>query len=259
MEKMMSELIVKKFSSGLVTNEDGIDHDAIRQYTAGMTQTYLRQGKGIIVVTSGAIAAGRQRAEAINGREAMLKMTTQQLATCGTIAMFGAWEAAWEEQGVLSGSVAVTHRQLAGRSLWKRFSNRHEKRVFAQTLKDNRESGMATNTNESDAISIAELFKENDGLGCHVSMTANADEYQMFTKNGGLVDENGQLVSVINNGNIDWARELVASRETSVTGRGGFSAKIEAGWEAAQAGIASSIAAVNKDMTGERVTRFVVG
>ncbi|MBP7807110.1 hypothetical protein KA047_01295, partial [Candidatus Saccharibacteria bacterium] len=77
----MSELIVKKFSSGLVTNEYGIDHDAIRQYTAGMTQTYLRQGKGIIVVTSGAIAAGRQRAEAINGREAMLKMTTQQLAT----------------------------------------------------------------------------------------------------------------------------------------------------------------------------------
>lgn len=255
----MSESITKKFSSGLVTNEDGIDHDAIRAYTAGMAETYVRQGKGLIVVTSGAIAAGRQRAEAINGREAMLKMTTQQLATCGTIAMFAAWEDAWKEQGVLSGSVAVTHRQLAGRSLWKRLSNRREKRVFAQTLKDNRGAGMVTNINESDAISIAELFKENDGLGCHVSITAGVDEYQMFTKNGGLVDEDGRLVQEVNAGNIDWARDLVASREVSSTGRGGFSAKIEAGWEAAQAGIAASIACVNEDMTGERVTRFVVG
>jgi glutamate 5-kinase len=255
----MSKLVVKKFSSALVTNREGIDHTAIKSYVAGMADSYYWGGDGLIIITSGAKVAGRARAEAVYGREAAKKMTSQQLSTIGATAIFNAWEAAFEGQGILSASVAVTHRQLAGRSLWGRLSNRREKSVFTEMIHNNIASGVPVNINESDGTSIAELFKENDGLGCHVAIAADADEYQMFTKNGGLVDEDGQLVGEINPDNIDWARGLVASRDISATGTGGFLAKIEAGWEAAQAGIATSIAAPNEDMTGQQVTRFVVG
>lgn len=254
----MKDLAVKKFSSGLVTTEGHIDHEAIKQYANGMVESYYRQGTGLIVVTSGAKVAGRERAETIRGREFADSLTAQQLSGIGATAMFGAWESAFAELGIVAAGVAITDRQLTGRSLWRRLSNRHERRMFAGSLSDNFYSGVATILNEGDFISVAELFKENDGLGCHAAIAADAAEYQMFTKNGGLRDENGEHVDVINLSNIDWARELVSSREISTTGRGGFSAKIEAGWEAAQAGIASSIAAVNADMTGEKVTRFVV-
>jgi glutamate 5-kinase len=258
-EQFTGRKVVKKFSSGLTTNGHAIDHAAIEGYTVGMKKTYLDKGAGLIVVTSGAGVAGRRRAEDIRGHEAMRRMTPQQQATIGATAMFGAWDMAWERLGVVSASIAVTDRQLFALSWRKRIFNRHEKLIFAGLLQDNFCSGIVTDANEADGINTAELFKENDGMGCHIGISAEADEYQMFTKHGGLRDEDGRLVGEINPDNIDWAYAIVAAREGSENGRGGFTAKIKAGWESAQAGIDSSIAAPNEDMTGDLITRFVVG
>lgn len=259
----MSEAVVKT-GGNLIKNGDGINTAAIFGYAAGFAETYCHQGKGLIVVTSGAAPAGKHRAEHMYGQEWANQLTLQQQAALGATAVFNAWEQGFAEEGVLAASVPITHRQLGGGSLWRRIPNWKEKRMFAQTLHDNAQSGIVTVVNEADAISIAELMQlkcggDNDGLASHLARTVGAESLTLFTKKGGVFDDDGNLITEVNRHNIHAVKQMAARRVVGDEGRGGLSTKIEAAWQAAHEGIDATIAAVNQDMTGDQITRFVVG
>lgn len=260
----MSEIAVVKFGSNLVKNDDGLNTEAIFGYAQGLVESYTEQGRGLIVVTSGAVAAGRHRAEEGFFSSAEIEsMTLEQFSSLGATAIFNTWEEAFEEQGVMAASVPVTHRQLGGGPIWERLSNHREKKTFLKTLLDNMEHGIPMIINEADAISVTELMKlkcggDNDGLGSHLATAVKADLFTIFTKKGGLYDDDGQLIEVVGRHNLREVRQMVARRDVSNEGRGGFPTKLEACWRAAKVGVASQIAAVNQDMTGQKVTRFVV-
>lgn len=260
----MSEIAVVKFGSNLVKNDKGLNNEAIFGYARGLVETYTQQGTGLIVVTSGAVAAGKHRAEeGYFSPDEIEKMTLEQFSSLGATAIFHTWEEAFEEQGVMAASVPVTHRQLGGGSIWQRLTNRHEKKTFQKTILDNMEHGIPMVINEADAISVTELMKlkcggDNDGLGSHLAVAVGADTFTIFTKKGGLYDDEGALIELVNRHNIHSVSDMVARRDVSTEGRGGFPTKLEACWRAAKVGVAAQIAAVNHDMTGEKVTRFVV-
>lgn len=251
---------VAKFGSNLVTNEQGIDRNAIAGYVAGFYDSGMTK-EGLVVVTSGAVAAGRQRAKRLFDEEKRNSLTLKQEAGLGAVAMFSIWEQLFDDYGVAAMSAGVTHHQLAGRRLRDRVFNRQEKLGFRDTLLENGRMGIVTIINEADMQSNVELMKlcfggDNDGLSSHLAQTVDAGSLTVFASIGGIFDENKQLITVVDDSNIADVREIAAGRDTSSVGRGGLTTKIDACWEAAQAGVHTRIAGVNESMSGADVTTF---
>lgn len=252
-----------KFGSNLVTDSNGIDHDSIEGYVKGFVESG-QADEGLVVVTSGAVVAGERSAHLMMGEEIASKLTLKQKASIGCTAMFGTWETAFRSSGVEAASYAITHHQLLCAKRRHNIINRKEKQSFRDTLLANARSGIVSIINEADALSAVELMKlrfggDNDGLASHLARGIGVRSLTIYAKMGGIFDATGQLVEVVDNGNIHGIRKLAATRDTSQTGRGGLLTKVDACWDAAQAGVFTRIAGTSSDMSGVNATEFVVG
>ncbi len=259
---MNTEINIVKFGSNLVTHEQGVDQESIESYAEGLSRRY--DNRGLMVVTSGAVATGEQRAKKLLPENQRTELSLKQIAGLGCTAVFNAWESAFEGQGIAAASFPVTHHQLAGKHWWNNVRNRSEKISFRQTLIQNAHSGVVTIINEADALSDIELMKlkcggDNDGLAAHLAQAVGARSLTLFANLGGIFDDEKNLISIIDSSNIDSVRTMAHARSVSSTGRGGLITKIDAGWNAALAGSEVQVAGVSSDMQGTNATRFVVG
>ena len=245
---MKNDFLVLKFGSELV-----IDSDKIRQYAGGICKTY--QHYSLIIVTSGAVAAGRKRLKAKNIN--ITEYDDATLAQLGSASIMRDWEQAFDLQDFTAGGLLVTHHEIQSLS---------EGRNFLQTLKLAQKQRVISIINENDALSDTELIElayggDNDGLASHIARSISAKELIIFTKNGGVLNQDNELIHMVNDSNINHIKEMLSRRmnDDKSIGRGGIYKKTEAAWEAALSGIRTKIAAVNDDMTGSMVTEFVVG
>lgn len=257
----MKNLRVSKLGTNLVTKDGLVDADAISGYARGLIGSFPQDQH--IIVTSGAVETGKQKAERKYGSERAGKMTLQQCAALGMTEVFKIWEKELEEMGRLAISLDITHRQLNGRRWWHKYRNNEERDNFFNLIEDNGESGIDTVVNES-ALSLRELMKiyvggENDGMGSHIAVATGATILRIYKEAGGVYDDDGQLIEVVNRHNIDSVRAMAEARSKSNEGTGGLSAGVNALWTAAQAGVDARMSAVSEDMTGRLETRFVVG
>lgn len=253
---MNKTIVVVKFGSELLSDDSGIMQSAIDGYARGLSHR-LMNGHKLIVVTSGAVSAGAGLV-----RERGVKMQEYQsavLAQLGCAAVTRAWEIAFAKLGILAGGLLVTHHQLSAKK---------EGGYFTQHLLDAAALGVVSIINENDALSDIELMQlaaggDNDGLARHIAASVGAAELVLFTKDGGIVDETGRLIAEVTNANIRQIEQMLAVRSSSKKatgrGRGGIVSKFAAAKAAAQAGIATKIAAADHDMTGNNATEFVVG
>lgn len=252
----MNKIHVHKFGSELLTNSVGVDEEAIYEYARGLTETY--GDDQLIVVTSGAVAAGRQLAIHSRGEDHAAQLSTQQHAAIGQSAIFRVWERAFAAQRMLAASAAITHRQLAG-------AIPLEKKVFDKFIYDNGMAGIVTNVNEADALSVKELILlrtggENDGLASHMAREYGAYSLYLWKAEGGLFDDDNQLIETVDADNIESVKVMAGNRSKSQKGRGGIAAGVDAAWKAASEGVSHvQIGAVTPDMHGKLVTQFVVG
>lgn len=126
-------------------------------------------------------------------------------------------------------------------------------------------AGVVLIVNESDMISNNELIKlqtggDNDGIAARIAEITAAHGLTIFTELGGVVDESGALITQINSGNYFAIQQMVSTRETSETGRGGMSTKLEACWNAVNSGVQEvSISAISDNKDGHNLTRFMIG
>lgn len=255
---MQENITVAKFGSELLVSDKGVDHDRINLYASGLAETHGKDG--LVVVTSGAVAAGRMRLEQ-QGTDAS-DWSEVTLAQLGSASITHAWEHAFDRAGMNAGGLLTTHHEIEdkteGPSLLRAMRLAIERRVVSIV-------------NENDALSNTELMKlacggDNDGLASHVSRAIGADTLKLFTKRGGVVDDAGTLIEEVNQKNYAEVRLMLDERVhgstrtgSSGNGRGGMMSKLEAGWLAAQDGITTYISATNHDMTGDFTTRVVVG
>jgi glutamate 5-kinase len=244
------ETAVVKFGTGLVTTEAGINQDAINDYAAGLVQQY--EGQRLVVVTSGAIATGKALVARMGRDLADYQRVT--LAQIGASRMMNAWEQAFEEVDVIAGGLFVTHHEI---------ETRDEGRVFKGTLGFAGDTDTVCVLNHNDALSYDEIFKDNDKLSVHIAKAIGAKSLTLFTKQGGVMDGDKQLIERVTSKNIAEINDMLAERAAldgeGGEGTGGIQSKNEVGWEAALAGIYCRIAAVNEDMSGARVTEYMVG
>jgi len=228
--------VVVKVGSSLVTNEGrGLDEAAIGEWCRQMS-ALVRQGREVIMVSSGAVAEGMKRL----GWSARPKEIheLQAAAAVGQMGLAQMYETKLRENGLGSAQVLLTHADLADR---ERYLN------APSTLLALLKLGVLPVINENDTVVNDEIkFGDNDTLGALVANLVEADALVILTDQKGLFsadprkDPTATFVHVAQAG--DLALEAMAGGIGSSLGRGGMITKILAAKRAAGSGAATVIA-----------------
>lgn len=248
--------VVVKAGSAVLTDKNGLKADVIANLARELS--FLRQsGREVILVTSGAVAAGRRKL----GREVKttgnLKVK-QALAAMGQGLLMHAYEQAFGSHGQKTAQVLLTHADLSKRERYLNVRN------TILTLFD---FDVIPIINENDTVSVEELrFGDNDTLGALIANMIGADMFIILTDVGGLYtaspqeDPNAKPVYTV--GRITREVERMAGNSKSAMGTGGMQSKIRAAKMVAASGGGSFIGPGNrrdilKDLfSGEMVGTF---
>jgi glutamate 5-kinase len=228
--------IVVKVGSSLVTNEGrGLDEAAIGEWCRQMA-VLAREGREVIMVSSGAIAEGMKRLGWTTRPHEVHAL--QAAAAVGQMGLAQVYETKLRENGLGSAQVLLTHADLADR---ERYLNA---RSTLMTLLQHK---VLPVINENDTVVTDEIkFGDNDTLGALVANLVEADALVILTDQKGLYtadprkDPAATFVHEARAG--DPALEAMAGGAGSSLGRGGMITKILAAKRAAGSGASTVIA-----------------
>ena len=228
--------VVVKVGSSLVTNDGrGLDEVAIGEWCRQMAHL-MRDGREVIMVSSGAIAEGMKRLGWSVRPKAIQEL--QAAAAVGQMGLAQMYETKLKLNGLGSAQVLLTHADLADR---ERYLNARSTLLILLRL------GVVPVINENDTVVNDEIkFGDNDTLGALVANLVEADALVILTDQRGLFtadprkDPNAEFVHEAHAG--DAALEAMAGGAGSSLGRGGMITKILAAKRAAGSGASTVIA-----------------
>ncbi len=228
--------VVVKVGSSLVTDEGrGLDVAAIHGWCQQMA-ALVREGRELIMVSSGAIAEGMKRLGWVTRPKQLHEL--QAAAAVGQMGLAQVYESGLRAQGLHSAQVLLTHADLADR---ERYLNARS------TLLTLLELGVVPVINENDTVVNDEIkFGDNDTLGALVCNLVDADALVILTDQKGLYsadprrDPNAHLIEQAMAGAANL--EQMAGGAGSSIGRGGMITKVLAAKRAAGGGAATVIA-----------------
>lgn len=225
-----SKRIVVKVGSALVTNNGaGLATDFIAECARQIT-VLQHSGRQIVLVSSGAIAAGMQRLGWTKRPHAMHAL--QAAAAVGQMGLTQSYETVFAHYGLKSAQVLLTHDDLAER---KRYLNARS------TLNTLLELGVVPIINENDTVVTDEIrFGDNDTLGALVANLIEADALIILTDQQGLFTADPRLdpqASLISEGDAEnkFFESIAGGAGTGIS-KGGMITKIKAAQRAARSG-----------------------
>jgi len=228
--------LVVKVGSALVTNNGaGLALDALADW-ARQIAALRSQGKEVVLVSSGAIAAGMQR---LGWKERPSVMNELQAAAAvGQMGLAQAYESVFSRHGLHTAQILLTHEDLTDRT---RYLNA---RSTLATLLD---LGVVPIINENDTVVTDEIkFGDNDTLGALVANLIEADCLVILTDQQGLYTADPRSnpeATLVSEGHAgDAAYEAMAGGAGSGISRGGMITKIRAAKRAARSGAHTLIA-----------------
>lgn len=222
--------LVVKVGSSLVTNNGrGIDSNAVAQWSAQIAELH-RQGKQVVLVSSGAIAEGIARLGWTRRPSVMHEL--QAAAAVGQMGLIQAYEVAFAKHGIRTAQILLTHEDLA---------DRHRYLNARSTLYTLLALGVVPIVNENDTVVTDEIrLGDNDTLGALVTNLIEAESLIILTDQKGLYsadprsNPDAEFISVAQAG--DPALEKMAGGAGSSVGTGGMLTKILAAKRAANSG-----------------------
>jgi glutamate 5-kinase len=228
--------IVVKVGSSLVTNEGrGLDAAAIHAWCVQLA-ALVKQGREVVMVSSGAIAEGMKRLGWATRPKELNEL--QAAAAVGQMGLAQVYETALREQGLGSAQVLLTHADLADR---ERYLNARSTLLTLLGL------GVVPVINENDTVVTDEIkFGDNDTLGALVANLVDADALVILTDQKGLYsadprkDPDAKFIHEAVAGTPELER--MAGGAGSSIGRGGMITKILAAKRAAGSGASTVIA-----------------
>jgi glutamate 5-kinase len=228
--------IVIKVGSSLVTNEGrGLDEGAIGEWCRQLA-ALAREGREVIMVSSGAIAEGMKRLGWTARPHEVHEL--QAAAAVGQMGLAQMYETKLREQDMGSAQVLLTHADLADR---ERYLNARSTLLALLRL------NVVPVINENDTVVNDEIkFGDNDTLGALVANLVEADALVILTDQKGLYtadprkDAGATFVHEARAG--DPALEAMAGGAGSSIGKGGMITKVLAAKRAAGSGASTVIA-----------------
>ena len=244
---MYRRIVVKLGTSVLTGGSARLDRAhmvELARQCAGLHQ----QGKDVILCTSGAIAAGRER---LGFPELPSTVANKQmLAAVGQSRLMLEWERFFEIYRIHVGQILLTRADVEDR---RRFLNARD------TLQSLLEQRIVPIINENDAVATAEIkVGDNDNLSALGVILAQADLLLLLTDQPGLftadprTDPNAQLIPEVKA--IDKTLRQLAGGSGSGLGVGGMITKLQAADVARRAGADVVIAAGRTPNVISRIT-----
>lgn len=216
-----------------------------------------KEGHRIVIVSSGAVAAGREYL--VMGPSDLTMSNKQMLAAVGQSQLIRVWENLFDLYDLHVGQLLLTRADLDDR---ERYLNARD------ALHAVLDHGIIPVINENDAVATSEIkVGDNDNLSALVAMLADADQLLLLTDQRGLFtadprsNPNAELIHEVRV--IDDTLRKLAGGSVGGLGTGGMMTKLQAADIARRAGIHVTIAAgrgeevILKVARGESVgTRF---
>lgn len=221
--------VVVKVGSAVLSDNGGLNGDVIT-HLAGDVDRAIRGGREVILVTSGAIAAGRARLGAVAGASMAVR---QAAAAVGQIELMAMWASAFESHGRTVAQILLTHQDLA---------ERIRRRNATQTINALLAADAVPVVNENDTVAVEEIrLGDNDTLSSLVASMVQAQLLIILSDVKGVLTgdprkrSDARLVPLITDPEADMKGLVVESK--GPLGSGGMAAKLNAARQAARAGI----------------------
>ena len=253
--------IVAKFGTNLLTaGSDHLDRDVMSNLAAQVAQLH-QQGLELLIVSSGAIAAGRHKlglAKELRGIP-----DKQVLASVGQSRLINIYEQLFGQHDIVVAQALLTKADLSDRAGYLNARN---------TLLALLELRVLCIVNENDVVAVDEIqeakFGDNDNLSAMVANLVDADLLLLLTDIAGLYTADPQrnpdarLITRVDS--IDSGIEHLAADTPRRLGTGGMATKVEAAKLATASGVTVIIAdgrqpdAILRLAAGEAIgTRFL--
>jgi glutamate 5-kinase len=235
-------VVVAKIGTSSITDHEGvIDEGAVAKFSAGVAEL-RRQGRQVVVVTSGAIAAGLPSLGLGGEHRPRDAVTLQAVSAIGQIRLAQVYQQAFAAEGLVCGQVLLAPLDFMVRDQYL-----HARGTLERLL----ELGVVPVVNENDATADDEIrFGDNDRLAALVAHLVGAELLVLLTDTAGVftadprVDASASLVEEI----VALDRQLMAAASGAGTerGSGGMASKLAAARMAAWSGVRAVIAAADR-------------
>ncbi len=235
-------IVVAKIGTSSITDAHGaIDDVAVAKFCAGAA-ALRAQGHRVVLVTSGAIAAGLPSLGYRDGSRPRDAVTLQAASAVGQTRLMGVYESALASHGLISGQVLLAPLDFMIRQQYL-----HARATLGRLL----ELGVVPVINENDAIADDEIrFGDNDRLAALVAHLVSADLLVLLTDAPGLLtadprlDSSASLIEEIME--VDNTLEAMAGGTGTTRGSGGMASKLAAAKIAAWSGVKAVIAQASR-------------
>ena len=231
--------VVKIGSGVLSAGKNRLSPSMIRRLAHDLAD-FKSQGREVVVVSSGAILAGRERLKI--AAKPLTTQLKQAVAAVGQGRLMRAWEEAFARQRLSVAQVLLTREDLRER---QRYLNARNTLLTLLRL------GVVPIINENDTVAVDEIkFGDNDVLSALVAGLCDANLLVLLTDQEGLYSSNPRTDSQ--------ARLIESVKENQSrfhlgrpgpAGSGGMETKVRAARMAASSGIFSVIASGFKEGT----------
>jgi len=173
--------VVVKVGSRLLAGEDGLINHAIISRIVDQISELKRRGIEVLLVTSGAISAGRQELGMVTRPRSLPGL--QAAAAVGQAILMHVYHEFFKKAGYCVGQILLTRDGLHHRD--RHLNVRH-------TLQALLAEGIVPIINENDTVSVDEIkFGDNDRLAALVANLIRADLLILLTDVDGLLNSHG--------------------------------------------------------------------
>ncbi len=249
-------IVVKLGTSLLTGNSDHLNQDVMSNLVAQVAQLH-KQGAGIVIVSSGAIASGQHKlgiTKKVRGIP-----YRQVMASVGQSRLMSVYEQLFGQHNITVAQALLTKADLSDRAGYLNARN---------TLLSLIDLGVVCIVNENDVVAVDEIsgrsFGDNDNLSAMVANLVDADLLIILSDIDGLYtadphrDPNARLIPQVKR--IDAKIRNLAAGSASRLGTGGMVTKIEAAKLATASGATASIAnGREKDIISRLVSGEAIG
>ena len=225
-------VIVKAGTNSLTDDESNLDDEKLDKLVDDLVDL-LDRGKEVILVSSGAVGAGKGRVG--NGEETIEEL--QALSTVGQSHLMRRYTESFERYDRKVAQLLLTQHDLENTD---RFTN------FRNTIETLLEWGVVPIINENDAVATTEIrIGDNDMLSSSVAVGVDVDLLVTLTDVGGVYDGNpkrnpdAQRIEAVGE-NYDEVEAIIEESSTSVFG--GIRTKVQGARKVSEHGTPAIIA-----------------
>ena len=250
--------LVIKLGSNVLTSENGELDITVIQNIVSQVAELKKEGHKVIIVTSGAVSAGKSIYTLSNVRDNVIQR--QVYSAIGQVKLMNIYAELFAKENLVCAQVLATKEDFTrGKENYKNMKN-----CFRGLLKD----AIIPIVNENDVVSLTELmFTDNDELAGLTAFMIKADKLIILSNIEGLhtgdpASSESELISEVKY-NDKRVFDFISKNKSSA-GRGGMESKLNIATLSAEKGIETFMANGKRErvvldiLKGEKIgTRFI--